>query len=163
MGNFAKKMKKKNATAELKENYAVYKARVAELKQEGKYEDGLALVARLVEAKCYDAELLFDTAELYFMSGDYERAVMWAENTRRLEAEHIGAQILLGRIYVLDDQTEKALSVFEHILSLGASVMGDAERQDIEEILEYYKVSEPELIQARYPRVTAFLGLETLQ
>lgn len=163
MGNFAKKMKKKNEAAALQEGFAAYKEQVAAFKEAGMYEEGLELVAKLLQAKCYDAGLLFDTAELYFLSGDYERAVMWAENTRRLEAEHIGAQILLGRIYVLEDQTEKALAVFEHVLSLGDVGLTDAARSELEEILEYYKISETELIQKQFPRTAEFLGLGALQ
>lgn len=159
MGKFAKKLKKKNEDAELQQNFAVYKSQVKACKAEGKYEEGLEIVAKLVAGKCYDAELLFDMAELYFMAGDYERALMWTENTCRLQAEHRGALILQGRIYVLDDQTEKALAVFEHILSLGVSSLAENERRDMEEILEFYKVSEPELIQQNYPRTAAFLAL----
>jgi len=150
MGKASKKLaknQKKNKSTELK-------AKITEYKEAGNIKEALDVVVALFNLKCYDVEVLFAAAELYFLDGDYERAVVWADKTMEFEPAHVGARILLSQICFLQERVPDGLSVLEFILVNGTNLL-DVQQAQIQKVLEQF--SECEDILAPYPHVCEFL------
>ena len=69
------------------------------------YGEALGTVAAMIEQGIEDPDAFYDASYAYFMSGDYERATQWVDNTLRLAPQHLGARILLARICFLQERT----------------------------------------------------------
>jgi len=152
MGKSSKKLaknQKKNKLVELK-------AKITEYKEAGNVKEALDIVIELFNLKCYDVEVLFDAAELYFLDGDYERAAVWADKTMEFEGSHIGARILLSRICFLQNRPKDGLAVLEFILNT-TKHLTDQQAEAIQEILESLESSTSELC-AEYPHITEFMN-----
>ncbi|WP_019552545.1 tetratricopeptide repeat protein [Propionispira raffinosivorans] len=152
MGKASKKLaknQKKNKLVELK-------AKITEYKEAGNVKDALDIVIELFNLKCYDVEVLFDAAELYFLDGDYDRAAVWANKTMEFEGGHIGARILLSRICFLKNRPKDGLAVLEFILNT-TQHLTDQQAEQIQEILESLESSTSELC-AEYPHITEFMN-----
>jgi len=156
----AKKQQKIKVGEQNKES-AELKQRIAAYKAAGNYEDALLLVIELLERKCYDVEVLFDAAELYFMAEDYERTSIWINKTLEFDPGHIGARILLAHICMLSDRLEDALKLLEFLLRTAKERMTEAEYTKIEELLEYFKYTRDiDELKQDYPHIAAFLKIE---
>jgi tetratricopeptide (TPR) repeat protein len=94
------------------------------------------------------------------MVGDYDRAARWVDNTLGLTPGHVAAQILLSRLCILEDQTEKALAVLDNMLSISRSRLTQEQQEELADILEYYGREDPEHIEKDYPAISAFLKAE---
>jgi len=68
---------------------------VAQMADE-EYAKALGTVAAMIEKGIKDADAFYDAAYSYFMSGDYERATQWVDNTLSLVPHHVRARILLA-------------------------------------------------------------------
>lgn len=126
---------------------------------EEKYSDVINKLAELVQAGDHDPEMLYDGAYSYFMIGDYERAAGMVENVLTFAPGHLAARILLARICILEDRTDDSLAIFDFVLEHSESQLTQEQREDMEDILEYYGRNEAEHLQADFPHVAAFLGL----
>ena len=124
MSRSSKKIHKKQAARSQAEKAVQAKALREKMKQqtdEEQYAEALGTLAELVKDKSYEADDLYMAAYCYFMVGDYERAIKWVDNTLSMVPGHVPAQILLGRLCILEDQTEKALAVLDNMLSVSRS------------------------------------------
>lgn len=121
------------------------------------YNDAAGLLAELIGKKQFDPETMYLGAYAYFMSGDYKRAVDWIQNTLDFAPNHISARILLARICIMEDQTDKGLSVFDFVLGHYLKAMSDEQKDDAEDILFYYNTTEPEKLEADFPHIAKFL------
>lgn len=151
MGKASKKLaknQKKNKLVELK-------AKIIEYKETGKIKEALDIVIELFNLKCYDVEVLFDAAELYFLDGDYERATVWANKTMEFEGGHIGARILLSRICFVEDRPKDGLAVLEFILNT-TQHLTDQQTEQIQEILASLESPTSKLF-IEYPHITEFM------
>lgn len=124
------------------------------------YAEALATLVELVEGKSYEANDFYLASYCYFMVGDYERAIKWVDNTLGMAPGHVAAQILLSRLCILEDQTEKALAVLDNMLSISRSLLTQEQQEELADILEYYGREDPEHIEKDYPAISAFLKEE---
>jgi Flp pilus assembly protein TadD len=156
------KQQQKNKTEGQQNQVAGLKEKIAEYKEAGKYEEALEVVIELLQMKCYDIEVLFDAAELYFMAGDYERTTVWINKTLEFSPEHIEARILLTRICMLTDRSKDGLNIMEFVLRKKGQQLTEEQKVEIEEILEYFRyTSDADELTNGYPYVAKFLGLIT--
>ena len=163
MSRSSKKINKKQAARSQAKKAVQAGALREKMKQqveEEQYAEALATLAELVEGKSYEAEDFYLAAYCYFMVGDYERAITWVDNTLGLTPGHVAAQILLSRLCILEDQTEKALAVLDNMLSISRSKLTQEQQEELADILEYYGREDPERIERDYPAISAFLKEE---
>lgn len=169
MGKLGKKIAKQQLEDKAKvENREIRDAKknLAELMQEEKYDEALSVIAGLANLQGLDraeADIMYDAAYCYFMTGDYERAATWINNTLTYEPVHKKARILLARLCILEDRTEDGLAIFDYVLEHWADGLTEAEKDELEEILEYYGRSEADKIKQHYPHVAVFLKLMTAE
>lgn len=128
--------------------------------EEENYAEVINTLAKIIEAKYYEAELMYDGAFAYFMLGDYTRAASWCNNVMSFDAGNVPARVLLARICVLEDRIEDGLAIFDFVLEKLSAGISEEMRYEIEEILEYYGNTEEELIRSSYPNVAKFLKLD---
>ena len=126
---------------------------------EEKYSDVINKLAELVQAGDYDPEMLYAGAYSYFMIGDYERSASMVENVLNFAPGHLAARILLARICILEDRTDDSLAIFDFVLEHGEGQLTQEQREDMEDILDYYGRNEADHLKAGFPHVAAFLGL----
>lgn len=167
MGKASKKITKKQKekqVGEQQERVPKLKNQITELKAAEKYEDALKVVSELFQLKCFDIDVIFAAAELYFLDGDYERATVWVNKTMEFDASHIGARILLARICMQQDRTKDAINVVEFILRTMRQQLTEDQRTELEDIINYCKwTSEEDEPLTDYPNITEFLEIPSLQ
>lgn len=127
------------------------------------YADGLETLAELIKNKSYDVDVLYLGAYCYFMVGDYDRSAIWVDNTLSLNPGHVPTQILLSRLCILEDQTEKALAVLDNMLLHSRSQLTQEQQEELTDILEYYGREDPGHIEKDYPAICAFLKDELME
>lgn len=128
--------------------------------EDEEYAEALGTVAAMIEKGIRDADVFYDAAYSYFMSGDYERATQWVDNTLRLAPEHVKARILLARICLLQDRASDGLAIFEFVLKNYAAALSAEDREDLSEVLDYYGTTKEDEIRAGYPAIAKFLQLD---
>ena len=163
MSRSSKKIHKKQAAAAQAKKAVRAGALREKMKQqveEEQYAEALATLVELVESKSYEADDFYLAAYSYFMVGDYDRAARWVDNTLGMAPGHVAAQILLSRLCILEDQTEKALAVLDNMLSISRSRLTQEQQEELADILEYYGREDPEHIEKDYPAIAAFLKAE---
>lgn len=162
MGKANRKMNKnKKKKGQEMQSAMVQKLReeLSTLFAEEKYSDVINKLAELVQAGDYNPEMLYDGAYSYFMIGDYERAAGMVENVLNFAPGHLAARILLARICILEDRTDDSLAIFDFVLEHSEAQLTQEQREDMEDILEYYGRNEAEHLKSEFPHVAAFLGL----
>lgn len=162
MGRANRKMNKNKKKKEQEMQSAMVQKLREELNTlfaEEKYSDVINKLAELVQAGDHDPEMLYDGAYSYFMIGDYERAAGMVENVLTFAPGHLAARILLARICILEDRTDDSLAIFDFVIEHSENQLTQEQREDMEDILEYYGRNEAEHLQADFPHVAAFLGL----
>lgn len=162
MGKANRKMNKnKKKKGQEMQSAMVQKLReeLSTLFAEEKYSDVINKLAELVQAGDYDPEMLYAGAYSYFMIGDYERAAGMVENVLNFAPGHLAARILLARICILEDRTDDSLAIFDFVLEHSEAQLTQEQREDMEDILEYYGRNEADHLKAEFPHVAAFLGL----
>lgn len=163
MGKAARKMKKKQVqaeTAQSRQANARWETLLAEQMKAGKYAEAIETLAELVKGDDIEPEFMYDAAYAYFMVGDYERAGQWINHTLSYAPGHIPVRILLARLLILQERQDDGLAVFDFVLDKGADTLTEAQRDEIEEIVEFYGRSEGEKIRRLYPHIAALLKLE---
>ena len=153
MSKWNKKEKEQQGASELKRKLA------AQMEDE-EYGAALGTVASMIEKGVKDAEAFYDAAYSYFMSGDYERATEWLDNTLRLAPQHVEARILLARVCLLEGRSADGLAIFEFVLKNYAAALSAEDREDIREVLGYYGKAKEEEIRSGYPAIAHFLQLK---
>ena len=163
MGKAARKMKKKQVqaeTAQSRQANARWETLLAEQMKAGKYAEAIETLAELVKGDDIKPEFMYDAAYAYFMVGDYERAGQWINHTLSYAPGHIPVRILLARLLILQERQDDGLAVFDFVLDKGADTLTEAQRDEIEESVEFYGRSEGEKIRRSYPHIAALLKLE---
>lgn len=127
--------------------------------EDEEYGEALGTVAAMIEKGIRDADAFYDAAYSYFMSGDYERATEWVDNTLRLAPEHVKARILLARICLLQERASDGLAIFEFVLKNYAAALSAEDREDLSEVLDYYGTTKEDEIRAGYPAIAQFLQM----
>lgn len=136
------------------------------MKQQLASEDYSGIVGTLAEAITEDVkngELMYNGAYAYFMIGDYLRAAEWCQNALEFGDKDVSvataARLLLARICILEDRTEDGMKLLDLLLGTLKNALTEEQKDDIEDILDYYKENEKELV-LKYSHIAAFLGLE---
>ena len=124
------------------------------------YGEALGTVAAMIEQGIEDPDAFYDASYAYFMSGDYERATQWVDNTLRLAPQHLGARILLARICFLEERTSDGLAIAEFVLKNYAAALSAEDKKELAEVLDYYGTTKEEEIRAGYPAIARFLQVD---
>ena len=124
------------------------------------YAKALNVLAEVIEQKIYDPELMYQGANCYFMTGDYERAIQWIDNTLQFEPNHVAARLLLARICILEDRAKDGLAIYDFILEHYLAVLKQEQREDVADILEYYARNESDMIRQDFPYISKFMHLD---
>lgn len=128
--------------------------------EDEEYAEALNVLAQMIEKKIYDPELMYQGANCYFMTGDYERAIQWLDNTLQFEPNHVAARLLLARICILEDRAKDGLAIYDFILEHYLSALQPEQREDVADILEYYVRNESDMIRQDFPYIARFMQLE---
>lgn len=164
MGKTSRKLAKKQQENKADQQNKIIlddKQKIAAYKEDGDYEAALEVVIDLLNRHCYDADVLFSAAELYFMAGDYERTAVWINKTLEFFPGHTEARILLAHTCMLTDRLDDALKILEVVLRSSKEQLNEQEEERIEELLEYFKyTADLGEIKKTYPRIAAFLQLD---
>ena len=124
------------------------------------YGEALGTVAAMIEQGLEDPDAFYDASYAYFMSGDYERATQWVDNTLRLAPQHLGARILLARICFLEERTSDGLAIAEFVLKNYAAALSAEDKKELAEVLDYYGTTKEDEIRAGYPAIARFLQVD---
>ena len=134
--------------------------KLAEQKENSDYAGMIETLAELVKGKDIKPEFMYDAAYAYFMLGDYERAATWAGNTLTYDQGNVPVRILLARLCILQERTDDGLAIFDFVLKNDMNELTDDEKEEIEEITEFYGRTERDKIVRSFPSIAAFLGIE---
>ena len=163
MGKAARKMKKKEEQAKaagVRQENARWEEKLKKQMAAGQYAEAIETLAELVKGNDIKPEFMYDAAYAYFMVGDYERAGQWINNTLTYEPGNIPVRILLARLLILQEREDDGLAIFDFVLDKGLASLTEEQKDEIEEIVEFYGRSEREKVQRNYPHIAAFLKLE---
>lgn len=123
------------------------------------YGEALGTVAAMIEQGIEDSDAFYDASYAYFMSGDYERATQWVDNTLRLAPQHLGARILLTRICFMEERTSDGLAIAEFVLKNYAAALSAEDKEELAEMLDCYGTAKEDEIRAGYPAIARFLQM----
>lgn len=123
------------------------------------YVDAMDTMAELVPLKAINEEIMYLGAYCYMMTDDNERAVKWINNVLSIDPSNIKARILLARICTMEDRTEDALTIYDFILENAQDKLSEEDRQELDDLLDYYRYAETDIIKEDYPSIAKFLGL----
>lgn len=166
MGKTDKKIKKnkeKLQTAASEKHIEEVLKTADQLIAEEKYAEAINTLAALTKEKCLDYRFMYDCAICYFMLGDYERAGQWVNNTLNVKGDSVKARILLGRLCLMQDRVNDALTIFEFIVDNLTGKISPEDREDLESVLEYYGSVEKDLICSEFPGLAELLGLNAVE
>lgn len=140
MGSFKnkinnKKQKKKDNAAinELIDLKKKMKAQYAA----GEYVEAMDTMAQIAEHKKMDPEVMYMGASCYFMTGDYERAADWINNTLRYDPQNIAARLLLARLCFAEGKNSDGFAILNFVVERYAGGIRDTENKILLEMLEY--------------------------
>lgn len=162
MSSTAKKILRQQAKKQASQraaNAAARREEVTRLIDGGKYADAVDLIAELVSDKVVDADLCCQLATCYFMTGDFDRAGKWIENTFYYNPGHLGSRMLLGRLCLMENKIEDAFKIFEYILQHYSGVLTEDDRITIEDSLFAYYRLEEDNIRGNYPLLAKFMDI----
>lgn len=163
MSSTAKKILRQQAKKQAEQRAATSAARRAEvtsLIDKGKYADAVDLIAELVSDKIIDADLCCQLATCYFMTGDFDRASKWVDNTFIYDKGHLGSRMLLGRLCLMENRVDDAFKVFEYILQHYSGVLTEDDRITIEDSLFAYCRLEEDNLRNNYPLLAKFMDIK---
>lgn len=163
MSSTAKKILRQQAKKQAEQraaNSAARRAEVTSLINNGKYADAVDLIAELVSDKIIDADLCCQLATCYFMTGDFDRASKWVDNTFIYDKGHLGSRMLLGRLCLMENRVDDAFKVFEYILQHYSGVLTEDDRITIEDSLFAYCRLEEDNLRSNYPLLAKFMDIK---
>ena len=110
----------KNATPKkVKENpkFALLRKEILTLKDNEDYEEAMLKIVELFELGYNDIDVMYELAEIYYLTNDYERAATWVGKILGVNNSHQETLLLAIKIYNNSGQSEKTLPVIELLLS----------------------------------------------
>ncbi len=156
MGKSGRKMNKKINRQQLKaenKELTVLQNKLTQQYETMDYDGALETVAELMGKKCYEPEIMFKAAQIFFFQGDYKRAASWVTNTLQYNSGHVDARLLLARICLLEDRTDDAMAIYDVVLQHGANLLMPEQREDIKEATDYIARTDGEWLKDNYPLV----------
>ena len=110
----------KNATPKkVKENpkFELLRKEILTLKANEDYEEAMLKIVELFELGYNDIDVMYELAEIYYLTNDYERAATWVGKILGANNSHQETLLLAIQIYNNSGQSEKALPIIELLLS----------------------------------------------
>ena len=110
----------KNATPKkVKENpkFELLRKEILTLKDNEDYEEAMLKIVELFDTGYNDIDVMYELAEIYYLTNDYERAATWVGKILGANNSHQETLLLAIQIYNNSGQSEKALPVIELLLS----------------------------------------------
>ena len=162
MGKASRKMAKqqqkkegKNRAQDIKNKEEICRTQITE----EKFNEALGTIAEIAQTGHKDADIMYLAAYCYFMTGDYDRAATWINNTLSYDGGHLKARILLARLCMLQERDDDGLAIFDFVLEHGLKSLGEEDTREIEEILEYFVRNEADKLQLHYPHIASFMDI----
>ena len=161
MGKRSKKIQRKNKMEKKEELKSMHAELSADFyhaltiaknhKEEGKYNEGLETLIATFEQYGVQPVSAYETAEIYYASGDYERTAIWCENVLKLDNSYVDAYLLLTKLALLRDQTENALALLDKVCMLANHEISTY-RDTMEELLQIILIDYDEAtLQNQHP------------
>ena len=110
----------KNATPKkVKENpkFELLRKEILTLKDNEDYEEAMLKIVELFELGYNDIDVMYELAEIYYLTNDYERAATWVGKILGVNNSHQETLLLAIKIYNNSGQSEKTLPIIELLLS----------------------------------------------
>ncbi len=110
----------KNATPKkVKENpkFELLRKEILILKANEDYEEAMLKIVELFDTGYNDIDIMYELAEIYYLTNDYERAATWVGKILGVNNSHQETLLLAIKIYNNSGQSEKTLPVIELLLS----------------------------------------------
>lgn len=140
MGSFKHKInnnkKKKQENAAVNELIKL-KKKMKEQYAAGEYVDAMDTMAEIAQHKKMDPEIMAMGASCYFMTGDYERAAKWVNNTLTYDPNNISARLLLGRLCFVEDKPQDGFAVLSFVVEKLQAGMKDEDKDKLLDMLGY--------------------------
>ena len=141
MGKRSRKIKRSQQSQknnEIRQETKIMKAEITELLAKKKYVEVIEELAKMIQAKCYDADTMYAGAFSYFMLGDYKRASDWVNNTLTYDPQNINVRILLARLCFLEDRVNDGLAVCNFVMQYYSNNLNDEQQHDLEDLVSMY-------------------------
>lgn len=141
MGKRSRKIKRSQQSQknnEIRQETKIMKAEITELLAKEKYVEVIEELAKMIQAKCYDADTMYAGAFSYFMLGDYKRASDWVNNTLTYDPQNINVRILLARVCFLEDKVNDGLAVCNFVMQYYSNNLNDEQQHDLEDLVSMY-------------------------
>ena len=140
MGSFKHKInnnkKKKQENAAVNELVKL-KKKMKEQYASGEYVEAMDTMAEIAQHKKMDPEIMAMGASCYFMTGDYERAAKWVNNTLTYDPNNISARLLLGRLCFVEDKPQEGFAILSFVVEKLQSDMKDEDKEKLLDMLGY--------------------------
>ena len=110
----------KNATPKkVKENpkFELLRKEILTLKGNEDYEEAMLKIVELFDTGYNDIDIMYELAEIYYLTNDYERAATWVGKILGVNNSHQETLLLAIKIYNNSGQSEKTLPIIELLLS----------------------------------------------
>ena len=110
----------KNATPKkVKENpkFELLRKEILTLKDNEDYEEAMLKIVELFDTGYNDIDIMYELAEIYYLTNDYERAATWVGKILGANNSHKKTLLLAIKIYNNSGQSEKTLPIIELLLS----------------------------------------------
>ena len=110
----------KNATPKkVKENpkFELLRKEILTLKDNEDYEEAMLKIVELFDTGYNDIDIMYELAEIYYLTNDYERAATWVGKILGVNNSHQETLLLAIKIYNNSGQSEKTLPIIELLLS----------------------------------------------
>lgn len=110
----------KNATPKkTKENpkFELLRKEILTLKDNEDYEEAMLKIVELFDTGYNDIDIMYELAEIYYLTNDYERAATWVGKILGVNNSHKKTLLLAIKIYNNSGQSEKTLPIIELLLS----------------------------------------------
>lgn len=159
MGKRSRKIKRSQQSQknnEIRQDTKIMKAEITELLTKEKYVEVIEELAKMIKAKCYDADTMYAGAFSYFMLGDYKRASDWVNNTLTYDPQNINVRILLARLCFLEDKVNDGLAVCNFVMQYYNNKLNTEQRNDIEDLVSMY-IDDDNVNKAKYPYLLALI------
>lgn len=159
MGKRSRKLKRSQQSQknnEIRQETKIMKAEITELLAKEKYVEVIEELAKMIQAKCYDADTMYAGAFSYFMLGDYKRASDWVNNTLTYDPQNINVRILLARLCFLEDKVNDGLAVCNFVMQYYNNKLNTEQRNDIEDLVSMY-IDDDNVNKAKYPYLLALI------
>jgi len=150
MGSFKHKINnnKKKKQENVKVNELVQlKKKMKEQYEAGEYVEAMDTMAEIAQRKKMDPEVMYMGASCYFMTGDYERAAKWVNNTLSYDPQNVPAKLLLARLCFVEDKAENGFAILDLLVEKNSGAMGEEEKKTLLEMLGYCKGNMPDLME----------------